>query len=169
MQPKLKLRVEFADPCVTGILIFVAIPIKQMFSPCQIYSVNTIFAGEDQPDRGEPVVTNPVPPSGEVNESPVHQPVENHQPTDQHQLSSLELENKLLKNEVASLNQEMASALNRAKKAQTGEYKLKNLKGGTASLFYRCIHVVLWNGDDGHFDNHVGMVSYCGTIIIVLL
>ena len=120
----MKLRVKFTDLCVTVILILIVIPIKKLFLPCQIYSVTTIFAGEDQPDRGEPVATNPVPPSGEANESPVHQPVENHQPTDQHQLSSLELENKLLKNEVASLNQEMASALNRAKKAQTGEYKL---------------------------------------------
>ncbi|XP_072031496.1 golgin subfamily A member 5-like [Amphiura filiformis] len=74
--------------------------------------------GEDQPDGDEPVVN--LLPSNERSESPVQQPVENHQPTtDQHQLSSLELENKLLKNEVASLNQEMASALNRAKKAQT--------------------------------------------------
>lgn len=35
-------------------------------------------------------------------------------------LSSLELENKLLKNEVQSLNQEMSSVVNRAKEAEMG-------------------------------------------------
>jgi hypothetical protein len=38
----------------------------------------------------------------------------------QQQLSSLELENKLLRSEVASLNQEMASVIQRAKDAQEG-------------------------------------------------
>ena len=38
------------------------------------------------------------------------------------QLSSLELENRLLRNEVASLNQEMASVIQRAKEAETGNY-----------------------------------------------
>ena len=38
----------------------------------------------------------------------------------QQQLSSLELENKLLKNEVASLNQEMTSVIKRAKDAHQG-------------------------------------------------
>ena len=38
----------------------------------------------------------------------------------QQQLSSLELENQLLKNEVASLNQEMSSIIQRAKSAQDG-------------------------------------------------
>ena len=41
--------------------------------------------------------------------------------TQQQQLSSLELENRLLKNEVASLNQEMASVIQRAKSAQDGK------------------------------------------------
>ena len=36
------------------------------------------------------------------------------------QLSSLELENKLLRQEVSSLNQEMTSALDRSKKTQNG-------------------------------------------------
>ena len=36
------------------------------------------------------------------------------------QVSALELENKLLKNEVASLNDEMRSVIQRAKDAQTG-------------------------------------------------
>ena len=40
----------------------------------------------------------------------------------QQQLSSLELENRLLKNEVASLNQEMTSIIHRAKSAQDGKY-----------------------------------------------
>ena len=87
------------------------------------------FLDEDQLDRGEPVSSS----SHDSNESPVHQTMnetghhhERQQTADQHQLSSLELENKLLKNEVASLNQEMTSALNRAKKAQHGkEYSLK--------------------------------------------
>ena len=39
----------------------------------------------------------------------------------QQQLSSLELENRLLKNEVASLNQEMSSLINRAKDSQDGK------------------------------------------------
>ena len=39
----------------------------------------------------------------------------------QQQLSSLELENRLLKNEVASLNQEMTSIIQRAKTAQDGK------------------------------------------------
>ena len=39
----------------------------------------------------------------------------------QQNLSSLELENKLLKNEVQSLNQEMSSVVNRAKEAETGK------------------------------------------------
>ena len=39
----------------------------------------------------------------------------------QQQLSSLELENRLLKNEVASLNQEMTSVIQRAKTAQDGK------------------------------------------------
>ena len=39
----------------------------------------------------------------------------------QQQLSSLELENNLLKNEVASLNQEMNSVIHRAKTAQDGK------------------------------------------------
>jgi hypothetical protein len=45
-----------------------------------------------------------------------------HDPGEHQRLSSLELENKLLKNEVASLNQEMASVIYRAKTAQTGRY-----------------------------------------------
>ena len=36
-------------------------------------------------------------------------------------LSALELENRLLKNEIFSLNQEMASVIQRAKDSQTGE------------------------------------------------
>ncbi|KAL8590080.1 hypothetical protein ACOMHN_034311 [Nucella lapillus] len=40
-------------------------------------------------------------------------------------LSALELENRLLKNEVASLNQEMASLINHAKKSQTELVKTK--------------------------------------------
>ena len=36
--------------------------------------------------------------------------------------SSLELENRLLKNEVTSLNQEMASVIERAKNSQEGGY-----------------------------------------------
>lgn len=40
----------------------------------------------------------------------------------QQKLSSLELENKLLKNEVASLNQEMASVIQRAKDSQSGKH-----------------------------------------------
>lgn len=39
---------------------------------------------------------------------------------DNSQLSSLELENRLLRNEIASLNQEMASLIQRAKDSQTG-------------------------------------------------
>jgi hypothetical protein len=43
-------------------------------------------------------------------------------------VSSLELENKLLKNEVASLNQEMATVLQRSKDAQNGLYlKIKKI------------------------------------------
>ena len=38
-------------------------------------------------------------------------------------MSSLELENRLLKNEVASLNQEMTSVIHRAKSAQDGKYR----------------------------------------------
>lgn len=40
-------------------------------------------------------------------------------------LSSLELENRLLRNEIASLNQEMASVIQRAKDSQTGRYIIK--------------------------------------------
>lgn len=40
--------------------------------------------------------------------------------THQQHLSSLELENRLLKNEVASLNQEMSSVIQRAKSSQEG-------------------------------------------------
>lgn len=40
----------------------------------------------------------------------------------QQKVSSLELENKLLKNEVASLNQEMATVLQRSKDAQNGKW-----------------------------------------------
>ena len=40
----------------------------------------------------------------------------------QQQLSSLELENRLLKNEVASLNQEMQSIIQRAKSSQDGKH-----------------------------------------------
>ena len=39
----------------------------------------------------------------------------------QQHLSSLELENQLLKNEVASLNQEMTSIIQRAKDSQKGD------------------------------------------------
>lgn len=42
----------------------------------------------------------------------------------QQQLSSLELENQLLKNEVASLNQEMSSIMQRARDAQEGIHVL---------------------------------------------
>ncbi|XP_006812377.1 golgin subfamily A member 5-like [Saccoglossus kowalevskii] len=42
------------------------------------------------------------------------------------QLSSLELENKLLKNEVSSLNQEMASVVQRARSAQEEMNRLRN-------------------------------------------
>ncbi|KAL3873305.1 hypothetical protein ACJMK2_036441 [Sinanodonta woodiana] len=44
----------------------------------------------------------------------------------QHNVSSLELENRLLKNEVASLNQEMASVIQRAKDSQTELVRLKS-------------------------------------------
>ena len=36
-------------------------------------------------------------------------------------VSALELENRLLKNEISSLNQEMASVIQRAKDSQAGE------------------------------------------------
>lgn len=46
------------------------------------------------------------------------------------QLSSLELENRLLRNEVASLNDEMANVITRAKDAETG-----------ASNIYFCLFI----------------------------
>jgi hypothetical protein len=49
-------------------------------------------------------------------------------------VSSLELENRLLKNEVDSLNQEMAAVIQRAKNAQTGEGQLVDKK---RLLFFR--------------------------------
>ncbi len=56
--------------------------------------------------------------------------------TQQH-LSSLELENRLLKNEVASLNQEMSSVIQRVKLAQDGEFCFCSL-----SLVTRCPNCV---------------------------
>lgn len=50
----------------------------------------------------------------------VHSNQDHEAPPDTHNLSSLELENKLLKNEVQSLNQEMSSIMNRAKESETG-------------------------------------------------
>lgn len=41
-----------------------------------------------------------------------------------HELSNLRLENQLLRNEVQSLNQEMASLIQRAKETQTGRVKV---------------------------------------------
>ena len=51
-----------------------------------------------------------------------NQEVEPHREFEQ-KVSSLELENKLLKNEVASLNQEMATVLQRSKDAQSGKHQ----------------------------------------------
>ena len=45
----------------------------------------------------------------------------------QQQLSSLELENQLLKNEVVSLNQEMSSIIQRAKDSQDGTFSSQNI------------------------------------------
>ena len=60
-----------------------------------------------------------------MKESPIgsdHSAPDSDPPDDSHtRLSALELENRLLKNEVASLNQEMASVIERAKNSQTGE------------------------------------------------
>jgi hypothetical protein len=42
----------------------------------------------------------------------------------QQQLSALELENRLLKNEVASLNQEMTTVIQRTKSATEGKYQV---------------------------------------------
>lgn len=42
----------------------------------------------------------------------------------QQKLSSLELENKLLKNEIASLNQEMSSVIQRSKTAKQGTFHI---------------------------------------------
>lgn len=56
-----------------------------------------------------------------------NQEVEPHGELEQ-KVSSLELENKLLKNEVASLNQEMATVLQRSKDAKNGLYpKIKEI------------------------------------------
>lgn len=42
-----------------------------------------------------------------------------------HELSNLRLENQLLRNEVQSLNQEMASLIQRAKETQTGRVRVR--------------------------------------------
>lgn len=56
----------------------------------------------------------------------------------QQKVSSLELENKLLKNEVASLNQEMATVLQRSKDAQNGKWiNLRFQKVHYCSLQYK--------------------------------
>ncbi len=92
---------------------------------------------------------NSIPSNEESENTPLSEPVENHQPTtsssstDPHQLSSLELENKLLKNEVASLNQEMASALDRAKKAQTGRFNSPQCPPNNAIFFIILTPVLL--------------------------
>lgn len=47
---------------------------------------------------------------------------------DDHHVSNLELENKLLKKEVASLNDEMVSVVQRAKEAERSKSGVINLK-----------------------------------------
>ncbi|XP_038073252.1 golgin subfamily A member 5-like [Patiria miniata] len=92
-----------------------------------------LSVGDDQPDSTEPPVINNIsdsdrsdgPDEGPSYPSAPSQVGHNMRDEQSHQLSSLELENKLLKNEVGSLNQEMASALARARKAQE---ELKQVK-----------------------------------------
>ena len=47
---------------------------------------------------------------------------------DDHHVSNLELENKLLKKEVASLNDEMVSVVQRAKEAERSKSGVTNVK-----------------------------------------
>lgn len=73
----------------------------------------------------------------------------------QQKVSSLELENKLLKNEVASLNQEMATVLQRSKDAQNGKWiNLRFQKEHYCSLQYR---------------SRCKLSNYCYCILLVLI
>ncbi|XP_022103780.1 golgin subfamily A member 5-like [Acanthaster planci] len=93
-------------------------------------------AGDDQPDSRDsavpPLVNNISDsdrsdgPEEMLYPSAPHQEDQGMGDERSHQLSSLELENKLLRNEVASLNQEMASALSRARKAQEELQRVKS-------------------------------------------
>ncbi|XP_071784235.1 golgin subfamily A member 5-like [Asterias amurensis] len=88
-------------------------------------------AGVDQADSSEPPTANNISDSDRsesLEESfPSAAPIKEQgiQDDHSHQLSSLALENKLLKNEVASLNQEMMAAHSRARSAQEELYIVK--------------------------------------------
>ena len=57
----------------------------------------------------------------------------------QQQLSSLELENQLLKNEVVSLNQEMSSIIQRAKDSQDGTFSSQCIASSSFPLSFPVI------------------------------
>lgn len=83
----------------------------------------------DETDLAKPEASESPPTSetGEMQE-PVGSEVirGDHEQDPLQQMSSLQLENKLLKNEVSSLNEEMVSALSRMKKAQEETKRLQN-------------------------------------------
>lgn len=66
----------------------------------------------------------------------------------QQKVSSLELENKLLKNEVASLNQEMATVLQRSKDAQNGKW---------INLRFQKVH---YYSLQSHASNYLSFIEY---------
>lgn len=71
----------------------------------------------------------------------------------QQKVSSLELENKLLKNEVASLNQEMATVLQRSKDAQNGKW---------INLRFQKVHLL-------QYRSPCKLSNYCYCIPLVLI
>ena len=103
--------------------------IKYLTNPTFLVSKTALIQAEDQTDSNEPPASNNISDSDRSENLDEPYPTAPYQEQSirddhTHQLSSLELENKLLKNEVASLNQEMSSALSRARKAQEGRYNI---------------------------------------------
>lgn len=80
---------------------------------CQRESPTNSNASADLEALADAMQESPVASDDNGHEADIHESSDT-------RLSSLELENRLLRNEIASLNQEMASVIQRAKDSQTG-------------------------------------------------